>query len=187
MEFGEDGTEIDQSSSDKHLFTEFARVGRPAPVLCMDAANVWPKNIDGVDWVGLAVENQVGSIEADGEVRHVDVADHPRHRRRSLLSGFHQEVLTIPLAMCGNCADRLNRSGVERIGRILRNETAMRLNLRDSEDPGEIGDLTKCINARGAQGWRHQSNGGGPAQEVPFERWRSDNFHSGCCYVVPRE
>jgi hypothetical protein len=72
-------------------------------------------------------------IKADGQVGHGNVAQHTRHRGRGLLTGLHQEVLSIPLAMLRNFANGLYRARVQGIGGIFWDESTMGLHLRDAE------------------------------------------------------
>src|ERR1035437_9499306 len=129
MKLGENRFEINQPLADKNLFAEFAGIGGPASVFRVHTAYMRPQNVDSVDRIRFAVEDEVGRIQSNGEVREADVADHARHGGWSLLAGFHKEILTIALAMLRHCSDRFNRARIERIGRVLWNEAAMCLHL----------------------------------------------------------
>ena len=85
----------------------------------------------------------------------------------------------LPLAVLGDGADGFDGAGIERVGGVFGNEAAVGLHLGNAEQLGEIGDLAQGIDAGGARFGRNQADGGGPAQEVPFERRRADDFDRG--------
>ena len=74
--------------------------------------------------------------------------------------------------MLGDGADGFDGAGIERIGGIFRDEAAVGLHLGNAEQLGEIGNLAQGVDARGTGFGRNQADGGGPAQEVPFQRRR---------------
>jgi len=159
MEFGEDLFEVDQPFADKDLFAEFAGVGGPAAVLGVDAADVRAEDIYGVDRVGLAIKDEIGGVEADREVGHSDIAKHAGHGGRGLLAGLHEEMLTIALADACDLPDRFDGLGIERVGRIFRNEAAVGLYLQDAKLLCKAGDLSEGIDARDAGPRRDETNG----------------------------
>ena len=140
-------------------------------------------DVDRVDWIGLAVEDQVGGVQSDGEVGKIYVANHPRHGGRRFLSGFHEEVLAVAVAVFGDCANGLDRLRIKRIGRILGNESAVGLHLADAKQFCKVGNLPQGINARSACLRWHDTDCRWPLQEVPLERSRSDDFDGGCYHV----
>ena len=128
----------------------------------MNAAHMRAENIDGIDGIRLAIQNQVGGVEADSEIRQCHIANHPRHRRRRLLSRLHQEVLAVPVAMLRDRVDRIDRARIQRVGRVFGNESAMRLNLRDAEQFRKVRSLSQRVNARRTRLWRNQADGRRP-------------------------
>src|SRR5271170_6939760 len=184
MEFGENMFEIDQAFTDKDLFPQLAGIGGPAAVLGVDTADVRPQDIDGVDWVGLAVKDEIGGVEADREVRHGDIAKHPRHGSRGLLTGLHQEVLTIALADAGHFVNGFNGLGIEWVGRIFRNETAVSLDLCNAKLLREIRDLSERIDSSRAGPRGNQTDRGGAFGEVPFEPPRTNHLYRGDGEIV---
>ena len=115
------------------------------------------------------------------------VAKHPRHGGRRLLAGLHQEVLAVRLAVRGHGADGLHGAGVKRIGRVLRDKSAMRLHLRNAQQFGKIRCLAEGINPRGAHRGRDQPNGGRPAGEVPLEGAGANHFNGCRCQIELRQ
>ena len=87
--------EVDEAGADEDLFAELVGIGRPAAILGVDGVDMRAEDGDGVDGIGLAVEDEVGGIEADAEVRHRHVADGARHGGGGLLAGFHEEALIV--------------------------------------------------------------------------------------------
>src|ERR1700744_1861640 len=75
MKFREDLTKIDQALPNQNLLAELVRIGWPAAVFGMDAADVRAQDVDGIDWIGLAVEDEVRRIQTNGKVGHGDIAD----------------------------------------------------------------------------------------------------------------
>ncbi len=184
MKPGEYVTEIHQALADENLAAEFAGIGGPATVFGMNAANVRAKDSDGVNWVSLPVEDQIGSVEADGEVRHGHVTDDARHRSRGLLPGFHQEILPIVPAMLSDFVNGVHSAGIKMVGRIFGDEAAVCLDLGDIQQFGKVGDLAKGIDAGGARGGRNEADGGGAAGKIPLKRFRANHLNSGCGDVV---
>ena len=171
--------------ADQHFFAELAGIGRPAAVLGVDAAHVRAEDVDRVDRICLAVEDEVGGVEADGEVGHGHVANHARHGGRRLLAGFHQEVLPVALAVLGDGANGFDGAGIESVGGIFGNEAAVGLDLGYAEQLGEVGDLAQSVDASGAGCRRHEADGG-RAAAVKFHSsgWRADDFDRGGDEIV---
>ena len=155
MEFGEDLVEVDEAFADENFFAELVGVGGPAAVFGVDAADVGAEDVDRVDWIGLAVEDEVGGVEADAEVGHVHVADGARHGGGGFLAGLHEEVLAVALAVLGDGADGFDGFWIERVGGIFGNEAAVGLHLVDAELFGEVGHLAQGVDAGGAGFGRH--------------------------------
>ena len=75
------------------------------------------------------------------------------------------------MAMLRNSADRLHRARIERIGRILRNESAMRLHLRNAKQFREVRHLPQRIDARRARLWRNQPDRRRPMRKSHSSGW----------------
>ena len=114
MKFGEDLAEVHQAFADKNLFAKFVGVGGPEAILGMNAAHMGTEDVDRVHRVGLAVEQEVGGVEADAKVGHGHIVDGARHGGGCLLAGFHEEVLAVGLAVFGHGADGFDGLRVER-------------------------------------------------------------------------
>src|ERR1035437_1103950 len=99
MKLGEDCSKVNQTFSDKDLFAELAWVGGPSSVFRVHTSNMRPENIHSVYRIRFAVENEVSRIQSYGQIGQAYVANHAGHRRWGLLTGLHQEVLPIALAM----------------------------------------------------------------------------------------
>ena len=157
------------SLAHQNLFAQLAGVGWPEAVFGMDIADIGTEDVDCIDRIGLAVEDEVGHVEADAQVGHGDVADGAQHGDRRLLARFHQECLAIALAVLGNGADSFDGSRIERVSWILGNKTAMRLHLENANLLGKIGRLAQGIDAGGAGFGRHQADGGRSTGKVPLQ------------------
>ena len=66
----EDLVEVDEAFADQDFFAELVGVGGPAAVFGVDGVDVGAEDVDRVDGIGLAVEDEVGGVEADAEVGH---------------------------------------------------------------------------------------------------------------------
>src|SRR5277367_6478258 len=75
VEFGEDLFEVDQAFADEDFFAELHWIGGPLAVFGVDAADVRADDVDGVDWIGLAVEDEVGGVQTHTQVWLVRVFD----------------------------------------------------------------------------------------------------------------
>ena len=83
--------------------------------------------------------------------------------------------MTIALAVLGDGADGFDGLRIERVGRILGNETAMGLHLQDAHLLGEIRRLAQGVDARCAGLGRHQANGRRATGKVPLQGpWAHD-------------
>jgi hypothetical protein len=106
----EDPVEVDQAGADEDFFPEFVGIGGPAAILRVHGVDVRAEDGDGVGGIGLAVEDEVGGIEADAEVGLGNVAESARHGGGGLLAGLHEEALIVFRAMLRdilNGGDRL--------------------------------------------------------------------------------
>ena len=168
-QFGEDLVEVHQPFSDLNFFAQLVGVGGPQTVLGVHVADVRTQNIYGIHGIGFAVQNQVGGIETDAEVGHVDISDAARHGRGCLLAGFHEEILSIALALFGDGADVLDDFRVERLGRVFGNKAAVGLHLVDANKLGKSRNLAQGVDARGSGLRRHDTDGGGAVQKVPLQ------------------
>src|SRR3984957_11193786 len=171
MKFGEDLSEVDEAFADENLFAKFVGVGGPAAILGMDAAHMGTEDVDRIHRVGLAVEEEVGGIEADAEVGHGYIVYGAGHRGGCFLAGFHEEVLAVGLAMFGHGADGFDGLRVEGIAGVFWDEAAVGLYLGNADLLGEVGNLAEGVDARGAGFGGHHADGGWSLHEVPFQ-WR---------------
>ena len=86
--------------------------------------------------------------------------------------------------MLGDGADGFDGLGVERVGRILGNKTAVGLHLENAHLFGEVRDLAQGIDARCAGLGGHQADGGRATGKVPLQGSRAYHFDAGCGELV---
>src|SRR5262249_1608239 len=156
----EDFGEVHQAFADEDLFTKLHRVGGPLAIFCVNAMNVRPEDIHGVDGIRFAIEDKVCGVETDAQIRQVHILDGTRDGGWRLLPGFHEEALAVCGAVFGYVLNGENSFVVKRVAWIFRNEAAMGLYLRNAEELGEVGRLLESIDASGAAVTRHKSDGG---------------------------
>ena len=133
----------------------------------------------GVDGIRFSVQDQIGGVETDAEVRLVDVFERARERGGSFLAGLHQEILAVGGAVLRDFADRENGFVVERVARIFGDEAAMRLHARDAEHFREVGSLLQRVDAGGTTLARHEADRRGPVEKIPHEASGTHDF--GAC------
>ena len=145
----------------------------------MHALDIRTENINRVNGVRLSIQDEVGRVQADSEVRVVHVPNDPQHSRRGLLPGLHQEGLTVTGAMPHKIANRQNRLFVERVGGVFGNETAVRLYVRNAKQLCEVGSLLESVDTCLPCGAGYYTNGRGALGKVPFQRPRLNDLCSG--------
>jgi hypothetical protein len=84
----------------------------------------------------------------------------------------------------GDGADGFDGLGIERVGWILGNKTAMGLHLQNAHLLGEIRHLAQGVDARCAGLWGHQANGRRATGKVPLQGPRAHYFDAGCGELV---
>src|ERR1035437_1369741 len=146
-----------------------------------------PENIHSVYRIRFAVENEVSRIQSYGQIGQAYVANHTRHRCWGLLTGLHQEVLPIALAMLRHGANGLDRSWVKSIGWVFGNEAAVRLHLGDADEFGKVRHLAQRIDACGTRFWRYYANRGRAVRKGPLQGPRPAYFHCSGSHLILRK
>ena len=90
------------------------------------------EDVEGVHRIGLAVKDQVGGIEIHADVVQAHVVDGAEQRDGRFLARFAAEVLAVLPAVCGYGADGFDGFLIDRIVRILGDESAVGLDGRDA-------------------------------------------------------
>src|SRR6478672_7322089 len=85
--------------TNRDFLAKVLRVCRPKSVLGMNPLHVRTKDLDGINRVGLAVENEIGEIEVDALIVEANVLDGANESDGSFLAGFIAEVLAVALAV----------------------------------------------------------------------------------------
>src|SRR5207253_9995555 len=123
----DDPRKIDLALPDGHFLPQLSRVRRPKTVFGMNALDIRREDLDGVERIGFAVEDEVGKIKVDALIVETNVLYHPHERNWSFLTGFIAEVLTVAPAIFHHIAHRRHRFHVYGIVGILRNEPCVTL------------------------------------------------------------
>ncbi len=184
MQAGKHLGEINLTLTDEHLLPQLVGVGGPPAVFRVRGLHVRAQNLERVDGIRFAVEDEVGRVQPHAKRRMVHILNHPQHGGGRLLAGLHEEALAVRAAVYGQFVNGGDRLRVERILRVFRNEAAVRLHKADAETRSEVGALLERVDARGASGARHDANGGGAFDKVPLQRLRIDHLGCGGHHVV---
>ena len=114
----------------------------------MDSLHVRAKELNGIDGIGLAVENQVCEIEVDALIVQAHVLNRAHQRDRRLLAGLVPKILAVVLAVGGDLSHRRDRFLVNWIVWILGDESAVRLHRGDAALFGKVRRLFDMGDAR---------------------------------------
>ena len=176
---------IDLTLADRYLLAELVGIGRVKPVFGVDRADVLAEDIQRIEGIGFSVQDQIGSVQADSDVIQTDIPDDAHQCDRGLLPGLEQERLAIPFGVLRDFAYRLDRLAVEWVGRSLRNEPAMCLQVGDAEPFGEIRRALEADHPGAARGARNQPDGGRTLGKIPDVLSGSERFQTRNLDLVP--
>ena len=101
-----DTGEIDLALANRDFLAEFSGVGRPEAIFRVNSLDMWGQDFDRVDWICLAVQNQIREIKIHTLVIGPDVLDRADERDRSFLPRLVKKVLTVRAAIRCNFTNR---------------------------------------------------------------------------------
>lgn len=159
---GDDEASITQ----RRLQTELLRIRGPEAVLGVHRLQVFAVNLERVDRMALATDDEVGRVEADALVVETDILNSPQQRYGCLLASVVEEGLPVLPAMAGHFADSVDDFTVERVIGVFRDKATVGLERRNAALSGEVGRLLERRHARRAKWARHQANGFRPLIEI---------------------
>ena len=143
----------------------------------MDSLDIGREDLDGVDRIRLAVEDQVGKIKVDALIVETDVLHRPHERNGRFLPGFIAEVLTVAPAILHYFAHGRDRLFVDRIVGIFRNEPRVTLHRGNAACFGKVRGLFHPGDARGAGVPRNDADRQRPLVKIPNLATWSANHH----------
>ena len=88
------------------------------------------------------------------------------------------------MAVLRDGSDGIDRSRIQRVGRVFRDKSAMRLNLPDAEQLGKVGRLLQSVDPRRTIFRGNKADGRRTLLKIPHQRLRSDNFYGSRDQVV---
>src|SRR3989441_3913654 len=137
----DDPQRIHLAFADGHFFSQLSWVRRPETVLGMNSLDIGREDLDGVDRIGLAVEDEVGKIKVDALIVETDVLHGAHERNGRFLPGFIAEGLTVAPAVLHYVAHGHDRLLVYRIVGIFWNEPGVTLHRGNAACLGKVRGL----------------------------------------------
>src|SRR2546427_3382102 len=172
----DDPRKIHLAFADGHFFSQLSWVRRPETVLGVNSLDIRREDLDGVDRIGLAVEDEVGKIKVDALIVETDVQHRAHQRNGSFLPGLIAEVLRVAAAILHHFAHGCDRLFVYRVVGIFRNEPGVTLDRGNAARFGEVRALLHPRDARGARIARHHTDRQRPFVEIPHLATRSADY-----------
>src|SRR2546425_10574734 len=163
----DDPRKIHLAFADGHFFSQLSWVRRPETVLGMNSLDIGREDLDGVDRIGLAVEDEVGKIKVDALIVETDVLHRAYERDGRFLPGLIAEVLSVAPAIRHDVAQGRDRLFVYRVVGIFRNEPGVTLHRGNAACFGKVRGLLDPGDARGARVARHDADRQRPIVKVP--------------------
>src|SRR5579859_694579 len=153
--------------SDRHFLPQLLRISRPHSIFRVNPLHVRPKYFDRIHGIRLPIQNQVRQIKIHSLIVQSHILNRTHQSNRRLLPRLIPEILSLLFAMPGNLAHRLHRLFVNRIVRILRNESAMRLHRRHAALLRKLRCPLDMCHPRRPRLSRHQPNRQRPPIKIP--------------------
>jgi hypothetical protein len=174
----EDLWEIDLTFADSHFPAEVFRVRGEQAVFCVHAADVGADDIQRVDRIALAVEDEIRGIEVDADVAGTNVLNEAEQGDGALLAGFAVQPEAGLPRVFGDFADGGDGLGIERVAREFGDETDVSLKRGDTRVGSNVEGEFERVDAGAAGAGRDKADGGWAFGEVPHHRAGAE-FHDG--------
>src|SRR5690606_33810738 len=126
------------------------------------------EDVEGVDGVAATVEDEVGGVEVDAEVRQVDVFHGAEEGGGGFLAGLEPEAEAEVVAVAGDLVQGVDDAGVVRVVHVFGDEAGVGGDGGDAEFGGEVGTFLQGGEAFGAPLSGDDADGGGAVHEVPL-------------------
>src|SRR2546425_7107690 len=183
----DDPRKIHLAFADRHFLAQLPRVRRPETVFGMNSLDIGREDLDGVDRIRFAVEDEVGKIKVNALIVEADVLYRANERDGCFLPGLIAEVLRVAPAVLHHVAHRCDRLLVYRVVGIFWNEPGVTLHRGDAACFGKIRGLLHPSDARGARVAGNDADRQRSFVKIPHLATWSSNHDGGRLDVVLAE
>src|SRR2546422_4691571 len=180
----DDSRKIHLALADGDLPAQLSGVRRPETVFGMNSLDMGREDLDGVDRIGLTVEDEVGKIKVDALIVETDVLHRAHERNGRFLPGFIAEGLTVAPAVLHYVAHGHDRLLVYRVVGIFWNEPGVTLHRGNAACFGKIRGLLHPGDARGARVARNDADRQRSFVKIPHLATWSSHHDGGRLNVV---